>query len=206
MNPISLPDRPLRFLHLGDSYTIGEGIPKELSWPVQLKTILGSKDLDVKEQRVLAKTGWTTRDLLNALKAAEMQSSWDLITLCIGVNNQYQGRSLEEFGSEIAELIDQALLLLPDQNGHLMVLSIPDWSASPFARDRDRSSIGNEIGRFNKEVERIACIKHVSMVGWTELTQQFIDNDEAFAEDGLHPSGIQYAHWANYLVPYIGSN
>jgi acyl-CoA thioesterase-1 len=198
-----LPDQPLRYLHLGDSYTIGEGVDPDQNWPSQLRAVLEGVGYQIEETRIIARTGWTTRDLLNALGKDTLNTQWDLVTLCIGVNNQYQGRPMKEFRDEIVELIDVAKSLKSTRDGQLILLSIPDWSITPFAGDRDRKSIAQEIDTFNEAVREIAERENVPFLNWTPLSRRFADIVGAFVEDGLHPSPKQYAGWAEYLAKHL---
>jgi lysophospholipase L1-like esterase len=198
-----LPDQPLRCLHLGDSYTIGEGVDPQLNWPCQLRESLQRAGCQINEARIIARTGWTTRNLLDAINSDPIDSHWDLVTLCIGVNNQYQSRPLAEFRKETVELIDLAKSLRSPGLGQLILLSIPDWSITPFPGDRDRQSIAREIDTFNETVMEIAEEESVSFLNWTPLSRRFADVEGAFVEDGLHPSAKQYAEWAEYLAKHL---
>jgi lysophospholipase L1-like esterase len=198
-----LPDQPLRCLHLGDSYTVGEGVDPQRNWPSLLRAVLEGVGCQINEARIIARTGWTTRNLLDALNSDPIDSNWDLVTLCIGVNNQYQGRPLEEFRKELGELIHLAKSLQSPRDGQLILLSIPDWSITPFAGDRDRKSIAQEIDTFNEAVREIAERENVPILNWTPLSRRYADIEDAFVEDGLHPSAKQYAGWAEYLAKHL---
>ncbi|MEX0325326.1 MAG: SGNH/GDSL hydrolase family protein [Puniceicoccaceae bacterium] len=199
MLPVRLPDHPLNCLHLGDSYTIGEGVALEESWPFQLHDLLEKQGIPIARAHILAQTGWTTTDLLQALTEANLQPEWDLITLCIGVNNQYQGLEMNTFADELQNLAMQSLSLKAGPDSIMLILSIPDWGITPFAINRDPVAIASEIDNFNRACARVAASENIPFINWTSLTRSFAGKTDAFAEDGLHPSAAQYASWANFL-------
>jgi len=196
-------DHALRLLHLGDSYTIGEGVPEEKNWPAQFRGLLADNGHVIGQSRVIAQTGWTTADLIIALREEQLIAEWDLITLCIGVNNQYQGRPLQEYQQQLTDLVKLAKPLLSSSQSRLVLLSIPDWSVSPFAMGSDRMLQSRNIDQFNDSMRLVAVAGNVPMVEWTRLSRQFAETDHAFAEDGLHPSAEQYGHWARHLAKQL---
>lgn len=198
-----LPRHELSFLHLGDSYTIGEGVPVPQSWPGQLQHMLEIKGWRFRDTQIVARTGWTTADLLSALDTEALSPGWDVVTLCIGVNNQYQNRDLQEFRRELTRLLKRAKAHASPNDGQVILLSIPDWSVSPFGAERDRSAIREAIDQFNDICYRMATTLDVAFIEWTSLTRLFVDEEKAFAEDGLHPSAIQYTEWATFLLQYL---
>ena len=191
-----LPEKALKCLHLGDSYTIGEGVPLDASWPFQLHDLLEKQGHHVREAHVLAQTGWTTTDLLAALERADFSPGYDFITLCIGVNNQYQSLDQADYGRELALLLDLALNLRAGTDSCFILLSIPDWSVAPFAADRDRGAIASAIDAFNAVASSVADRTGVPFIDWTALSREARSHEDAFAEDGLHPSRREYARWA----------
>lgn len=200
MNQQPLPDHPLRLLHLGDSYTIGEGVEKADSWPEHFRNLLQAQGHRIEESMTIAKTGWTTADLLEAVREADPPSGWDLITLCIGANNQYQDRSIQEYKAELRQLIDSSRSLLSSPKGQIYLLSIPDWSVTPFAGDRNRAAVRSQLNLFNNAGKRIAREHAVPFLDWTALTRQFRFHKDAYIEDGLHPNSLQYKAWAEFLL------
>ncbi|MEX0332353.1 MAG: SGNH/GDSL hydrolase family protein [Puniceicoccaceae bacterium] len=199
MQPVRLPDRPLKCLHLGDSYTIGEGVTLEEGWPFQLHELLQEQGATIARAHILAQTGWTTTDLLQTLSEAKLEPEWDFITLCIGVNNQYQGLDMTTFKKDIENLVGQSLSLRGASDSVVLMLSIPDWGISPFAIDRDADAIATAIDTYNNDFERAASSENIPFVNWTNLTRKFAGKEEAFAEDGLHPATTQYSAWASLL-------
>jgi lysophospholipase L1-like esterase len=194
------PDQPLRLLHLGDSYTCAEGIDLKEGWPFQLRQLMEESGVQVAETHILAHTGWTSGELLTALRGASLKADWDWITLCIGVNNQYRGLDPASFRLELEQLVQEARLLLRQPPDGLVLLSIPDWGVSPFAKDRDREAIAAEIDAFNAVVRTIALKTQVPFLDWTPLTRTFADQPSAFTSDDLHPSATQYAAWAEFIA------
>ncbi len=189
-----------KYLALGDSYTIGEAVLPEESFPYQLADLLREDVHAVKELRVIAKTGWTTDELMEAIQAADentpIDRDQDLVTLLIGVNNQYRGRSVEEFSQEFLLLLNLAIEFAGNDPSRVRVLSIPDWGVTPYAADRDRNEIANQIDRFNENKERICRDAGVPYIYITDLTRGAATDSGLLATDGLHPSGTDYARWA----------
>ena len=197
-----LPDS-LRLLHLGDSYTCSEGMDPDLGWPALVAGTMRACGHDVAEQRIIARTGWTTGELLQAICEGDPGTGWDLVTLCIGVNNQYRGLPVESFGEELKELIDRARDAASGRWPGVHLLTIPDWGVAPFARNRDRQAIAGRIDAFT-ELIWAAGRKYVLPVhDLTTLSRRFGDRDDAFAPDGLHPSASQHQSWAEYLAGRI---
>jgi lysophospholipase L1-like esterase len=191
----------LRYLALGDSYTIGESVAEAARWPVQLVARLQAGSVPLAEPQIVAQTGWTTDELIAGIETAEPHGPFDLVSLLIGVNNQYRGRSQAEYRQQFATLLQQAVSFARDQPHRVIVLSIPDWSVTPFAAGRDRDQIAAEIDAFNAinriETERLGA----HYVDITPTSRQAQTNPELTAEDGLHPSGQMYAAWVELVLP-----
>lgn len=187
-----------RYLALGDSYTIGESVPEAERFPNQLASELG-----IPAPQIIAKTGWTTDELNAAIDAANPQGSFDLVTLLIGVNNQYRGRDAEQYRGEFAALLQRAIGFAGGDAKKVIVVSIPDWGVTPFAEGRDRAKIAREIDQYNainREEAAKAGAKYV------DITPVSRGNDPALvAGDGLHPSGKQYAEWVRLITPVAKS-
>jgi len=191
----------MKFLALGDSYTIGEGVAASDRWPVQLAALLREQGQDFAEPQIIARTGWTTDELSDAIDGADPQGPYDLVSLLIGVNNQYRGRGTEEYRDEFAGLLQRAIGFAGGDARRVIVLSIPDWGATPFAEGRSRDEIAGEIDVFNainrQETERLG----VRYVDITAQSRTAGSNPTFLAPDGLHYSGLTYAEWARLSLP-----
>jgi len=192
----------VRFLALGDSYTIGEGVSQNDSWPFQLVVALRQNGLLIDDPMVIAKTGWTTGELKEAIARENPQGPFDLVTLLIGVNNQYRGLPLDQFEREFRELLAYASSIL-GKRGQLVVLSIPDWSVTPFAEGRDRKMIANELEKFNSSAKMISLECNVRFVDITEISRRAADDLTLLANDRLHTSAEMYALWTRQLLAAI---
>ncbi|MEO6830848.1 MAG: SGNH/GDSL hydrolase family protein [Chitinophagaceae bacterium] len=193
----------LGYLALGDSYTIGESVPTLANFPHQLVSILQEKDGQITPPRIIATTGWTTDELAAAIREAKIQDSFSLVTLLIGVNNQYRGRSLENYKEEFASLLNHAIVFANGHARHVVVLSIPDWGVTPFAEGRDRSAIAQEIDAYNAAAKEISLAHTCAWLDITDSTKENGQKAEFLAKDGLHPSGKEYAIWAERLAAIV---
>ena len=193
----------LRYLALGDSYTVGEGVDSAQRWPVQLARALRDDGIDIGEPRIIATTGWTTDELAAAIAAAQPLGHFDFVTLGIGVNDQYRGRSLAEYRAQLAPLLDTAVTLAGGRSERLMMLSIPDWGVTRFARDegRDGGFVGREIDAFNREAQQMCEARRIAFVDITPASRDGGDTDAMLVHDGLHPSGAMYARWVDAALP-----
>lgn len=193
----------MRFLALGDSYTIGESVQPLERWPVQLVSLMRAEGLLVDEPLIIASTGWTTDELSAGIDRANPLGTYDLVSLLIGVNNQYRGRDLEEYRGQFAALLERAFSFANGRANHVLVLSIPDWSLVPFAAGRDRARIAAEIDQFNAlnraEAERAGA----QYVDVTPISRRAAADPDLIAGDGLHPSGKMYAEWAKLALPVV---
>lgn len=191
----------MRYLALGDSYTIGERVGEAERWPARIAALLRERRIAVADPEIVARTGWTTDELAAGLDRAAPRGPFDLVSLLIGVNDQYRGRGPEEYRARFRALLQRAAGLAGGDPGRVIVLSIPDWGATPFAAGRDRGRIAAEIDRFNaanlEETEH-AGARYVDV---TAASRAAAGDREAFAPDGLHPSGSQYAAWARLALP-----
>jgi lysophospholipase L1-like esterase len=185
----------LKFLALGDSYTIGESVSPADRWPVQLAARLREKGIDVSDPVIIARTGWTTADLLAALDSAKLHETFDLVTLQIGVNNQYQGRNADEYETELKQLLRRATALAGEDARHVVVLSIPDWGATPFAAGGDRQSIAAQIDTFNAINRQASIAAGAAFIDITPISREVPKDPSLIASDELHPSAKQYARW-----------
>ncbi|HMQ80369.1 MAG TPA: SGNH/GDSL hydrolase family protein [Ignavibacteria bacterium] len=185
------------YLAVGDSYTIGEMVKENERFPMQLSQRLNSDSIDIAEPLIIAKTGWTTDELLAAIKEKNVKDTFSIVTLLIGVNNQYRGRSSEEYRAELKQLLDIAIKYTGGKNEHVFVLSIPDWGVTPFAEGKDRGKIAAEIDEYNR-VKKEECEK--LGVKYYDITEISRNTDPALiASDGLHPSGKMYKMWVDKI-------
>lgn len=193
------------YLALGDSYTIGEAVEQEESFPFQLKQSLNNKGNQFEQPRVIAKTGWTTDELRHAIQQEQIAETFDLVTLLIGVNNQYRGYSQETYRTEFAELLETAISFAGGKKENVYVVSIPDWGVTEFAKNsgRDLQTISDEIDAFNRISAQETAAQNVTYVDITPGSRQAIKKLNLIASDGLHPSGKMYAEWAALIAEKI---
>ena len=194
---------PLRYLALGDSYTIGESVAEDGRWPVQLAAGLRERGVAVAEPRIIATTGWTTDELSAAMDAAEPLGQWDFVSLLIGVNNQYRGREVGEYRVEFAALLERAIALAGGRPGRVLVLSIPDWGVTPFGQGsgRDTARIAAELDAYNAAAAAECAARGVAFVDITPASRSPGNQPERIAADGLHPSARAYADWTVLALP-----
>ena len=193
----------LKYLALGDSYTIGESVEVTLRYPVQIADSLKKRGYPVKAPEIIAVTGWTTADLKAGIKAADPKGPYDLVSLLIGVNNQYRGMDINIYRTEFGELIDQSIKFAGNDTGHVIVLSIPDWGVTRFASARDREKIAREIDQYNAINKEITLSRGVAWVDVTAISRLAEQDETLIAGDGLHPSGRMYTEWVRLAVPEI---
>lgn len=200
--PSAIPvSRPLRFLALGDSYTIGEAVDEAERWPVQLAGLLRTQGVEIEEPLIIARTGWTTDELSAGIDATNPSGPFDLVSLLIGVNNQYRGREVDEYRREFAALLDRAIALAGGRAGRVLVLSIPDWGVTGFAKGLDRAKIAREIDAFNAVNAAEAQRAGARYVDVTPVSRRAATESGWVASDNLHPSGRMYAEWAQLALP-----
>ncbi|MCX7042411.1 MAG: SGNH/GDSL hydrolase family protein [Gammaproteobacteria bacterium] len=195
---------PMTFLALGDSYTIGEGVNPDDRWPMQLAAAFRARGLAIAHPHIIAKSGWSTDELLAAIDEEVAQGKLDppyaFTSLQIGVNNQYRGRSVEDFRAEFCVLLDLALAFAGGEPTHVLVLSIPDWGVTPFAQSagRDRDQVAREIDAYNAAAESASRSRGVHWVDITDLTRH-PDHSHWLVADGLHPSAEMYRLWVERI-------
>lgn len=188
------------FLALGDSYTIGEGVAEAGRWPVQLAARLREHGIAVGAPRIVATTGWTTDELSSAIDAADLKPGYGLVTLLIGVNNQYRARPATEYREQFFALLQRAVALAGDSR-RVVVVSIPDWGVTAFAQGRDRKAISGAIDTFNAIARDETLRMHARWVDVTAASREAGEKPAMLVEDGLHPSAAQYAIWAKLILP-----
>ena len=191
------PTITVKYLALGDSYTIGQGVEENERWPNQLSAQLESNGIEVQKTQIIAQTGWKTSDLLNGIADSTL-NDYDLISLLIGVNNQYRGRSSLNFKEEFEELLNMAIQFTKSEK--VTVLTIPDWGKTPFARDRNIKSIEDSINVYNSIVKDVCKIYNVNVIDIVDITRQVNNRPELLARDSLHPSGLMYGIWAKKML------
>jgi lysophospholipase L1-like esterase len=193
----------LRYLALGDSYTIGEAIDEAGRWPMQLAKALRAEGIPVADPRIIATTGWTTDELDAAITAQEPLGEHDFVSLLVGVNNQYRGRSVEEYRVQFAALLWRAIGFAGNRPERVLALSIPDWGVTPFAQqeNRDRDQIARQLDAYNLAAREACLQRGVAFVDITGVSRARGSEAAMLADDGLHPSAAMYAEWTKLAFP-----
>jgi len=192
------------YLALGDSYTIGESVDPADRYPVQAVRLLNGTDhLSCQDPDIIAVTGWTTGNLLDAVSSLKPAAPYRMVSLLIGVNNQYQGRSQAEYHDQFAQLLQKSILLAGNDPSHVLVLSIPDYSVTPFGRTRDTSFIAAQIDTFNGINHSLAAEYKVHYIDITAESRKAASDPSLIAADGLHFSGKEYGRWARLMEPWL---
>jgi lysophospholipase L1-like esterase len=192
---------PVRYLALGDSYTIGASVAPAERWPVQLVAQLRANGFRLAEPRIIARTGWTTDELMAEIERQQPQGPFDLVSLLIGVNNQYRGRSSDEYRRQFRQLLRTAIAYAGGHPAHVIVLSIPDWSVTPFAAGYQRAAIAAALDRFNAINRQETAQAGARYVDITPVSRQALQDATFIATDGLHPSGKMYTQWVELVLP-----
>jgi lysophospholipase L1-like esterase len=190
----------VRYLALGDSYTIGEGVEPEDQWPRHLVRLLRSRGIDAQDPLIIARTAWATDELHDAIDAAPPSGEFDLVSLMVGVNDQYRARTVDHFQTEFDRVLRRAITFAPDP-ARTIVISIPDWGAAPFAADRDRAVISRDVDAFNAGAKSLVTAAGARWVDVTPASRRMSDDAFLAVADGLHPSGAMYAAWAELVLP-----
>lgn len=197
------PSKILSYLALGDSYTVGEGVEVGERWPMQLAADLRAQGLAMQDPQIIARTGWTTGELMVGIAQAKPQGPFDLVSLLIGVNNQYRGLDVQVYRSEFKNLLLEAIEFAGGRPGRVLVLSIPDWGVTPFAAGRERGQIAAQIDAFNEVNRQEAQSMGAIYIDITEISRQAAQEIDWIAVDGLHPSGKMYATWVESALPQV---
>jgi lysophospholipase L1-like esterase len=199
-------EKKLTYLALGDSYTIGEGVEENGRYPNQAVGLLKGNGVELELSAIVAKTGWTTDELKKGIDDAGIKgNSYDIVTLLIGVNNQYRGRDVENYKAEFKELLQDAIVFAKGNANHVVVISIPDWGVTPFAEERgtDQKKVAIEIDIYNQANQEIAKELGTHYVEITERYREVGALPQMVVEDKLHPSALVYKEWAKQLVKVI---
>jgi len=195
------------YLALGDSYTIGEAVGDSERWPAQLVARLHERGVALDAPRIIAITGWTTDELSAAMDDTTFAPPYALVTLMIGVNNQYRGRDVHEYREQFDALLVRAIHLAGDDPTRVIVLSTPDWGATPFghASGRDTAKITAQIDAFNATAHAATSARGASWVDVTPVSREVAHDPSLAAHDGLHPSAAMYARWVALVLPVAES-
>ncbi|HEY9048710.1 MAG TPA: SGNH/GDSL hydrolase family protein [Ohtaekwangia sp.] len=193
---------PVKFLALGDSYTIGESVSPNERWPVQLLETLHKEGIDGTAPRIIATTGWRTDDLKRAITEAHLKPEYTLVSLLIGVNNYYQGKSAESYAPEFEELLHTAIQLAGGIKSHVFVVSIPDYGYTPFGKEK-QAFISQGIDDFNAINKSIAEKLGITYIFITDISRRGFTEPDLVATDGLHPSGKMYSEWVEQILAAV---
>ena len=193
------------YLALGDSYTIGESVVQAESFPYQLVNALKAQGIKITDPQIIAVTGWTTDQLIKAIKEENLQSKYDVVTLLIGVNNQYRGYPQDTYRKEFVELLNTAVNYADGKKERVFVISIPDWGVTPFAKNsgRDLVYISKEIDEFNEINKEETLNAGITYIDITPGSRKAATDLSLLAPDGLHPSGKMYTEWVNQLAKEV---
>ncbi len=202
----SANNQSLTYLALGDSYTIGESVPAEQSFPYQLSAELNKLNYKVGAPTIIARTGWTTDELISEIRSRAITQKFDIVTLLIGVNNQYRHYDINTYRTEFVQLLNTALTFAKGNAKRVFVLSIPDWGATPYAAGQDANRIGSEIDAYNAINQQEATKAGVSYINITPISRMAKTDATLNAPDGLHPSGKMYGQWVQLLKEQVVKN
>lgn len=203
-NPVTInTDSVRRYLALGDSYTIGQNVFEKDRFPAQTVTLLRQQGIAINDPEYIAVTGWTTNNLKLAINSQKPQGPYDIVTLLIGVNDQYQHLDTAGYRVRFNDLLNKSIELAGNRISRVFVLSIPDYSATPFVSTTEKPRVSKEIDWFNAINKDITLQNKIVYVDITPSTREANNNSALVATDGLHPSGVQYKIWADMLAPLI---
>jgi lysophospholipase L1-like esterase len=189
-----------RYLALGDSYTIGQSVSINVRFPILLTKALRAEGFAMDDPQIIAQTGWTTGELSKAIDKADPQGPYDLVTLLIGVNNQYRGYDIGEYQVEFNALLQRSIAFAAGDATHVIVISIPDWGVTPYAGGRDEQKIAEEIDAFNAVNRSETQAAGARYVNVTDISRLAIEDRTLIARDGLHPAGKMYTLWVEEIL------
>lgn len=193
----------ISYLALGDSYTIGESVIESERWPVQLMLQLQEDGMHIRHPKIIAKTGWRTDELLQAMQEQLDDKKYDLVSVLIGVNNQYQGGELSVYKKELKKILKQAITQGKQGRRSVFVLSIPDYGVTPFGKESDKKNISKEVEAYNKVARGIAKEMDIPFYDITSISKKAAQDLSLLAKDELHPSGKMYALWVEKIYTKI---
>ncbi len=193
--------RMIKILSLGDSYTIGESVCNKCRFPEQLKDSLIKEtptnyDFSLK---IIAQTGWTTTNLISAIANDNVTSEYDLVTLLIGVNNQYQNKPFSLYENEFPTLVNKAIQLAKEDKSRVIIISIPDYAYTPFGNGN--TNISTQIDAYNTFAENYAIQNNITFINITDITRLGLQQPNLVANDRLHPSEIAYSEFVKRILP-----
>ena len=198
-------EKTLNYLALGDSYAIGEAVIDEDRYPIQLASRLADSNLTV-ETKIVATSGWRTDDLWEGMKKENLTDNYDLVSLLIGVNNQFQGRPFAQYDEEFTMLLAEAIRLASGDSNRVFVVSIPDYYFTPFGQAKAAYNTSEELSTYNDFAEALCVEWGITFVNITPISENGIQSPELVAKDGLHPSGKQYELWVGEILKSAKSN
>lgn len=203
--PMDDPTGAYTYLALGDSYTIGTSVAIEDRWPVQLVDRLNEDSLLVDEPRIIARVGWSTDQLISAIEgaSADLDSVYDMVSLLIGVNNQYRGYPLSQYRRELPELLETAIRYAGGEKAHVFMLSIPDYGLTPFGQNQDPEKIAAELDEYNAIADSLCQAYEIAFYDITGVSREYGSDAEYVATDELHPSGKMYKAWVSAVYPEV---
>ncbi len=188
----------MNYLALGDSYTIGEAVPAEENWPNQLVKKLQKEGYSVDRPDIVATTGWRTDELIEAIEKSEnLSEKYDLVSLLIGVNNQYQNKDLATYEQDLRKLVSMAIQKSSRGAQGVFLVGIPDYGNTEYAKEKKLTNVAENVEKFNRVASQIAKEYNLPFYPLFSLSQQFFGQPEMFVEDQLHPSERQYAKWVD---------
>lgn len=189
----------LSYLALGDSYTIGESVNESERWPNQLAQALIKKGVTVSQPKIIATTGWRTDNLKDAIIKADLKNNYDLVSLLIGVNNQYQGKPADQYAVEFEDLLKTAIQLAKGKPTNVFVVSIPDYGYTPFGLAK-KEAISKQLDEFNAINKKISKKYKVVYYNITDISRKGLEEPSLVAPDKLHPSGKMYTLWTERIL------
>ena len=192
-------------LCLGDSYTIGEMVQLQKNYPYFTVQLLRDKGLNFSAPEILAKTGWTSDELQLSMKLYRFLPKYDIVTLLVGVNDQYRGKDIIEYKTQFEELLKHTITLANNKSDHVLVISIPDYGLTPFSANLDRNKISKEIEVFNSVNKALTIQYKTVYIDLTEESNKAQYDAELIAEDQLHYTTKMYKKWAEKLADVIAA-